>query len=244
MKKHMNIFKTSYSVILIALVLIVSYMIAIGTSTAMAEDSQEQEGNSYAINIEDLQGYDFPDYEGKANLKEWFDDIILERGKYVGRTDMYIAEHGNFADEEQLAILYEYEDVLTSARSFAQYYEYQDKYETLVSELLSAFNEAKSQPAQSYGSSGYAPDGNGFKYQGVVYQNGTRYTYYSSNVLYHYRTSEWSSDGQGFYRDSDGYYVVASDDYPQGSVVSTPWGDGKVYDCGAGSGTIDMYVSF
>jgi hypothetical protein len=48
----------------------------------------------------------------------------------------------------------------------------------------------------------------------------------------------------GFYRDSNGYLVVASDEYSQGSVVSTPWGDGIVLDSGAGSNTIDMYTNF
>lgn len=95
--------------------------------------------------------------------------------------------------------------------------------------------------APSY-SSGYS---NNFMRDGVVYsEDGTRYTWYSSNVLYHYRTPEWTPDDEGFYRDSDGYYVVASDDYDEGAVVSTPWGEGKVYDGGCDSGTIDMYTAF
>lgn len=91
----------------------------------------------------------------------------------------------------------------------------------------------------------YAPSyGDGFASEGVRYEDGTRYTWYSSNAAYHYRTPEWSVDGEGFYRDSDGYYVVASTDVPMGGTVETPWGEGKVYDTGCDSGTVDMYTAF
>ena len=97
----------------------------------------------------------------------------------------------------------------------------------------------------NYNNSNYTASGSGdFKNQGVVYSNGTRYTYYSSNVAYHYRTPEWTAGTDGMYRDSDGYIVVASSDQSQGSVVSTPFGAGKVYDSGCASGTIDIYTNF
>lgn len=87
--------------------------------------------------------------------------------------------------------------------------------------------------------------GSSFKRDGVWYYGGFKYTWYSSNVLRHYRTSEWMPDDQGVYRDSDGYAVVASEDYPFGSVISdTPFGAAKVYDCGCPSGVIDVYVNF
>jgi hypothetical protein len=93
-------------------------------------------------------------------------------------------------------------------------------------------------------SSSIGMTGQQFKSAGVVYMNGIRYTYYSSKVLYHYRTSEWYADSNGFYRTADGYLVVACDFLPQGSTVSTPWGTGIVLDSGAGSNTVDMYVCF
>lgn len=87
--------------------------------------------------------------------------------------------------------------------------------------------------------------GSSFKRDGVWYYGGFKYTWYSSNVLHHYRTSEWTPDSQGVYRDSDGYAVVASEDFPFGSVISdTPFGAAKVYDCGCPSGVIDVYVNF
>lgn len=84
-----------------------------------------------------------------------------------------------------------------------------------------------------------------FKSAGVWYDNNYRYTWYSSNVLYHYRTPEWTAGADGIYRDSDGYVVVASSDLPQGTVVEeTPFGACKVYDSGCASGTLDVYTNF
>ena len=103
---------------------------------------------------------------------------------------------------------------------------------------------AQQQQQQTAQQQSYSGDSGNFKSQGVIYQNGIRYTYYSSNVLYHYRTPEWNAGSDGIYRDSAGYIVVASSDYSQGSVVSTPFGAGKVYDSGCASGTIDIYVNF
>lgn len=103
---------------------------------------------------------------------------------------------------------------------------------------------AQQQQQQVAQQQSYSGNSGNFKSQGVIYQNGIRYTYYSSNVLYHYRTPEWNAGSDGIYRDSAGYIVVASSDHSQGSVVSTPFGAGKVYDSGCASGTIDIYTNF
>lgn len=84
-----------------------------------------------------------------------------------------------------------------------------------------------------------------FKSDGVWYDGRFRYTYYSSRVLYHYRTPEWTVGSDGIYRDSSGYVVVASSDYPIGTVIDgTPFGSVKVYDSGCASGTLDVYTNF
>lgn len=122
-----------------------------------------------------------------------------------------------------------------------------DKVSDIVESASKRMEDAKRsvarQPSsQQQTASGYS--GGSFAAQGVIYWNGIRYTYYSSRVLYHYRTPEWTAGADGIYRDSSGYVVVASNDYGQGSVVQTPFGSGKVYDCGCPSGTIDVYVNF
>ena len=79
---------------------------------------------------------------------------------------------------------------------------------------------------------------------GVNYHDGRRETYYSSNVLYHYRTSEWTVDDEGFYRDSEGRYVVAASDMPQGSTFEGSKGECIVLDTGCDAGTTDYYVNW
>lgn len=105
------------------------------------------------------------------------------------------------------------------------------------------YNYSYSEPSYSYSSGGSTND---FASAGVIYQDGNRYTYYSSNVLYHYRTPEWTAGSDGIYRDSDGYVVVAANpnQYGYETVVSTPFGDGKVYDSGVPQGTVDIYVNY
>lgn len=84
-----------------------------------------------------------------------------------------------------------------------------------------------------------------FKADGVWYDENYRYTWYSSNAAYHYRTPEWSAGSDGVYRDSEGYVVVASSDYAQGTVIEdTPFGAAKVYDTGCASGTLDIYTNY
>ena len=85
-----------------------------------------------------------------------------------------------------------------------------------------------------------------FKSQGVIYENGTKYTWYSQNVLPGGGLDipgRHVGDDNLIY-DADGYVVVASDDYAKGVVVDTPFGEGKVYDSGCDSGTIDIYTNF
>lgn len=86
---------------------------------------------------------------------------------------------------------------------------------------------------------------NSFESDGVWSDGTYRYTWYSSNAAYHYRTPEWTAGSDGIYRDAEGYVVVASSDHPQGTVIeSTPFGAAKVYDTGCASGTLDVYTNF
>ena len=82
------------------------------------------------------------------------------------------------------------------------------------------------------------------KQSGVNYHNGRRETYYSSNVLYHYRTPEWTVDSEGFYRDSNGNYIVAASDMPQGTIFQGSKGNCIVADSGCASGTTDYYTQW
>lgn len=79
---------------------------------------------------------------------------------------------------------------------------------------------------------------------GVNYYNGKRETWYSSNVLRHYRIGEWDAGDDGVWRDADGYIIIASSDMPMGAVHETSLGMAKVYDTGCPAGTVDIYVNW
>ena len=97
---------------------------------------------------------------------------------------------------------------------------------------------------ESYSGGGW-DSADGFYSQGVREGvDSATETYYSSNKARHKDTAQWTADEEGYYRDSDGYYVVASNDYEQGTVVTTSKGEAKVYDDGTDSGNIDMYVNW
>jgi len=90
----------------------------------------------------------------------------------------------------------------------------------------------------SSGNSTLTPSG------GVYYYNGRKETYYSSRVLYHYKTHEWSLDNEGFYHDANGYYVVAASDMPFGTVFNCSKGSCIVLDTGCAAGVTDYYTSW
>lgn len=80
---------------------------------------------------------------------------------------------------------------------------------------------------------------------GVIYCGDWRFTWYSENVLPGGGLDipgRWS-DGN-FVRDYEGYICCASEDLGYGSILDTPWGLAKVYDCGCPNGTIDIYTSW
>ena len=91
----------------------------------------------------------------------------------------------------------------------------------------------------------YMPESYGLTPEsGVNYFGDRTETYYSSNVLYHYKTPEWTADENGVYRDQEGFVVVAASDIPYGSEIDTSFGPGKVYDTGSDPGITDIYVNW
>lgn len=119
-------------------------------------------------------------------------------------------------------------------------------------------NNNSSKPSNSGSNSGSHSGGNsgGGKYnipsggltpsKGRIWFNGHTETYYSQKVLpgggLNIPGRHIASDGT--IRDGDGYIVLASDDYPKGTVVQTSLGPGKVYDTGSGKGNIDLYTDW
>lgn len=85
-----------------------------------------------------------------------------------------------------------------------------------------------------------------FMSQGRANDGAWNYTWYSQRVL---PGGGLDIPGRhvtedGFVRDADGNICVASDDLDQGAEIETPYGKGKVYDTGSGSGNLDLYTDW
>ena len=100
------------------------------------------------------------------------------------------------------------------------------------------------QMPESWDDGAYAPSGGLTMEGGVNYFGGRIETWYSSQALYHWRTPEWWTDEEGFYRTPEGYYVVAASDYDQGAVIEGSKGPCQVLDCGCPDGVTDYYVEW
>ena len=78
------------------------------------------------------------------------------------------------------------------------------------------------------------------------------YTWYSQRVLPGDGLDALNGNGRhveedGFVHDGDGYIAVALDGVDEGSVISTPWGEAKVYDRvheGEYTGHVDVYTDY
>ena len=189
--------------------------------------------------------------EGYIDQEQWQNEFDTKAAE-LESTHSELLELRDYLSEDNQAIVDNFN--LDSFKYISELEETNGQFAAMRDEALAAKERqlerqrqqraAQQQQQQAAQQQSYSGNSGSFKSQGVIYQNGIRYTYYSSNVLYHYRTPEWNAGSDGIYRDSAGYIVVASSDHSQGSVVSTPFGAGKVYDSGCASGTIDIYTNF
>lgn len=197
----------------------------------------------------------YPKEEAPAMMSKWQEKVEEKQNEVLTLCNSILADYaGNLQDYEKTNL----ENFVNEIKDIRSIEELDIKIQELnefknelqnrqdAKELEEQRARESGEPIPDYttsNSSNYS-DGD-FQSQGVINQNGYRYTYYSSNVLRHYRTDEWTAGDDGIYRDSSGYVVVASDAHPQGSIVSTPFGEGRVYDTGVGrNDTIDIYTNY
>lgn len=103
-------------------------------------------------------------------------------------------------------------------------------------------------PAYTGGGNSY---GNSFYSDGVAYIGGQEFNWYSQNVMPGGGLDELNANGRhvdestGFVVDGDGYIAVASPwgQDKVGTVIETPFGQGKVYDTNKGD-AYDLYTDF
>ena len=84
------------------------------------------------------------------------------------------------------------------------------------------------------------PDGlNSF--DGVYEYNGKTESFYASHAIY---DDQLTVDDDGFFRDDQGRYVVATDDYAQGTEIEISQGKAIVMDGGTEPGVIDVHTTW
>lgn len=244
---------------LVALILAVALITVpqIVTSTAQAEEETTEESTYAYNNDSELDKVHLPiqmyKEEGYDDFKTWWEELQEKRKSYEGVTEDIIAELDGYLSDEEISALQEKELKIINARCFADLDQYVEEYEELVQPAVEKKNEAEASKGysssggsgSSYSGGNYSGNYNNFRSAGVLYDSGYRYTYYSSNVLYHYNTANWDLGDDGIYREN-GRVVVASDAYPNGTVLNTEmFGECIVRDCGVGrSDTLDVYTAY
>jgi hypothetical protein len=256
--------KTNKKAILgiIAIVIAIAALVclAILPKTAMAEDQAEDDNSTVFHPVFVREGYNSMLEWSKAVEK--YAQTVVAKGNSISETYSKY-----FSDEEKEAIalivrnagygssfahLNNYATELDDWQAKGEEYKVEaEKAAEEAAQAAAAVKTAKSNKSSSStassSSGSYESYSNGSgltKSSGVNYYDGRKETYYSSKVLYHYRTSEWSVDSEGFYRTSDGSYVVAASDKSQGSTFEGSKGTCVVLDSGCAAGTTDYYVAW
>ena len=209
------------------------------TETAKAEQAEYTVGDSIA-------DFDFDSIpyvkDGYDSLGDYWNDVQEMRSSAEGMADSAIRSYGAYMTDEQKEQLRQYEKSMTGASTIDDFNEAKENFDAIVDECRPVVVYI----GGGYSGGSYSGSYANFRRDGVLYDSGYRYTYYSSNVLRHYKTDQWTLGSDGIYRDSNGRVIVASDAHPQGTVLNTElFGEVVVQDCGVGrSDTLDVYTGF
>ena len=174
---------------------------------------------------------------GYSDLQTYWGDMQEKRESIKGIADEYIDAYGSKMTEEDKKNLRWHESRMLNAIYPEDFEEAYNDFISLASQFI---------PKQTYSGGGYynMPNTGLTKSGGVNYYGGRKETYYSSRVLYHYRTGEWWVDDEGFYRTASGNYVVAASDMSQGTTFEGSKGTCEVLDTGCAAGITDYYVAW
>lgn len=180
--------------------------------------------------------------DGYDSYSSWWTDLYATHSESLALITDLIENCPYNLNETDFAKLQDIKTKIEKSYSISECLDLLDEADSIIAAYVPKVTYS-SYSSSSPSSSSY---GGNFKRDGVIYQNGWRYTWYSQRVL---PGGGLSIPGRhvgedGLIRDQDGYIVVASDDHSKGSEVDTPFGAGKVYDSGSGSGTLDIYTDY
>jgi hypothetical protein len=187
--------------------------------------------------------------DGYEDAVQWWEDYKTYKNDLItAKSSIENSDYIGYATQEQLDRLIEIEKEAKEARSIKILKDLSSELDQIEQEIINIKDTTNTQTTATIeynvGNSYNIPSDGLTPQSGVNYHDGRTETYYSSNVLYHYKTSEWTVDDEGFYRTDDGYYVVAASDMPQGTTFETSKGTAVVLDSGCSEGVTDFYVSW
>lgn len=156
--------------------------------------------------------------DGYGSMQEWNASMEAKRDSLEMRAQIIMNMYGDYATDDERAVLQGCIDGAGSLLTMGEV----DAKSTELDELRTALENAKREALEaaaaeaeaaeaaqasyynacsglSYTSAAYYANGSGLtRSSGVNNYNGRRETYYSSNVLYHHRTGEWTQDSRAF----------------------------------------------
>lgn len=221
------------------------------TNAKVAEALAEQETEYEAILFENTPADEvlpstYWTDDGYEDFTSWWTALKELRDSAEGMTAAVMEEYDYLTEEHQTQLL-EIENQMISAMSVKEWTELKAEFDKIIEDAKPAPEPAKTVSSGSTQAPvNYSGDYDGSYYDfmrdGVVYDDGKKYTYYSERVL---PGGGLNIPGRhtsgGFVRDEDGYIVLANGDH-YGETVETPWGTGKVYDTGTYGDHYDVYV--
>lgn len=225
------------------------------TSKKVQAISMEDISSNFAADVQDRAvPSEWWENDGYSDADTWLVALSEKKNNADGLTQVAIEEWGGYLSDEQKQRLQEIEDTIQESHSIKECDELLAEFSEIIATATAAYHKVVSVETRDYGGSAsnsggsYTGATSDFKRDGVINQDGWRYTWYSQNVLPGGGLDipgRHVGDDNLIY-DADGYIVVAANraDLEAGATVSTPFGEGKVYDTGCAQGTIDIYTNF
>ncbi|HAX64048.1 MAG TPA: hypothetical protein DCX84_04120 [Collinsella aerofaciens] len=203
--------------------------------------------------------------DGYGSMQEWNASMEAKRDSLEMRAQIIMNMYGDYATDDERAVLQGCIDGAGSLLTMGEV----DAKSTELDELRAALGDAKCEALEAAAAEAEAAEAAQASYYNAglysalrvcrvlrerigpdalcavsITTTGAARPITAAMCLYHYRTGEWTQDSEGFWRDSDGYYVVAAGDMAQGSTFTGSKGDCKVYDSGCAAGTTDYYTGW
>lgn len=256
----MNVFKNLFSGDNKKRIIIVS-LVAIAIVSASGYATYQ-----YQVEQERIERERITEEKRKAKVREEKKLAELRKEHAIdGIASMLSDKYANVIVDDEKSLILNYEEYMMTTHKVDDFEKYKGELDKLVAQLDARLSEweaeqqriaeeearkaaetaaAQEEQEQVHNVRQY-PSGGGLTKSGGVYNfGGRRETWYSSRVLYHHRTPEWWVDGEGFYRTSEGYYVVAASDMAQGTVFQGSKGACQALDSGCAAGVTDYYVNW